>query len=174
MAIAQTPEQKKAAYESKQEAKTIIEGDTGSGRIVRRKRGILNGTESKLKVGNLLDGYHMHFMNDTGNRISDAQEAGYEFVHPKEVGGMANNNVTSRNTDLSEDKIRILVGTTNEGPLYAYLLKIRQDWYDEDQSDLEKRNDLVDNAIRNGQNAKSGTSSEGFYTPQGGISLKRN
>lgn len=173
MASAYTPEQKKAALEAKQAAKeTTIVGDTGEGRQVRRKRGVLNGTESKLKIGNLIEGFHLHWMNDNGNRIDDALDAGYEFVKPEEVGGMSNNNVTSRNQELSKDKVRLLVGTTQEGPLFAYLMKIRQDWYEEDQEALHEKNDAVDTAIRGGQNT-TGTSTEGFYVPREGIKLSR-
>ena len=42
----------------------------------------------------------------------------------------------------------------------------------EDQAEIQKRNDRVDDAIRGGVNVKDGTSSEGFYTPKGGISYK--
>jgi hypothetical protein len=168
-----TPEQKKQALESKIEAKeTTIVGDTGEGRTIRRKRGVLNGTESKMKINKLIEGFHLHWMNDERNRIDDALEAGYEFVKPEEVGGMSNNNVTSRNQELSKDKVRLLVGSTQEGPLFAYLMKIRQDWYDEDQGSLHEKNDTVDAAIRGGKTT-TGTSTDGFYVPREGIKLSR-
>lgn len=173
MARAYSPEEKKEALESKLEAKELtVVGDTGEGRKIRRKRGVLNGTESKMKVGNLIEGFHLHWMNDERNRINDALDAGYEFVKPEEVGGLSNNNVTSRNQELSKDKVRLLVGTTTEGPLFAYLMKIRQDWYDEDQASLHEKNDAVDAAIKGGKNT-AGTSSEGFYVPNEGIKLTR-
>ena len=81
-------------------------------------------------------------------------------------------NVTDRNTDLG-DKVRFLVGRTETGePMYAYLLKIRQDWYEEDQAALEQRNMLIDEAIRSGKNTKAGTNSDGFYVPREGIKYK--
>jgi len=52
------------------------------------------------------------------------------------------------------------------------LLKTKQEWHEEDQRELQKRNDRVDAAIRGGVNVKDGTSSDGFYTPKGGINYK--
>ena len=53
--------------------------------------------------------------------------------------------------------------------MYAYLMKIRQEWYDEDQAELQSRNDKIDNAIRSGKNVVG--EQPGFYVPQGGIKL---
>ena len=76
------------------------------------------------------------------------------------------------NTDLG-DKVRYLVGVAEKGDgLYAYLMKIRNEWWEEDQEEMQKRNDLVDDAIRGGTNVKAGTSSDGFYTPREGIKYK--
>ena len=136
-----------------------------------RVRNVFNGTQAKLTVNNQIPGYHMHIFNDEPGRIQTAVDGGWEFVTPDEVGGVKDS-VTSGNTDLG-DKVRFLVGTSEKGDgLYAYLLKIKQEWYDEDQAEIQKRNDRVDDAIRGGVNVASGTSAEGFYTPKGGISYK--
>ena len=126
-----------------------------------RQRGAFNGTRGKLQVGNTIPGYHLYIFNDTPGRITAASENGYEFVAPNEVGGLTAN-VVSRNTDLG-DKVRFLVGSNDGEPTYAYLMKIKQDWWDEDQKDLQKKNDQTDAAIRAGKLTKEGTSSEGFY-----------
>lgn len=142
-----------------------------SARQRTRKRNVFNGTETKLRVSNQIPGYHLHIFNDIAGRIQTALDAGYEFVAPSEVGGVSVN-VTDRNTDLG-DKVRFLVGRTETGePMYAYLLKIRQDWYEEDQAALEQRNMLIDEAIRSGKNTKAGTNSDGFYVPREGIKYK--
>lgn len=142
-----------------------------SARQRTRKRNVFNGTETKLRVSNQIPGYHLHIFNDIAGRIQSALDAGYEFVTPGEVGGVSVN-VTDRNTDLG-DRVRFLVGRTETGePMYAYLLKIRQDWYEEDQAALEQRNMLIDEAIRSGKNTKAGTNSDGFYVPREGIKYK--
>lgn len=136
-----------------------------------RVRNVFNATQAKLTVNKQIPGYHLHIFNDEPGRIQTAIDGGWEFVTPDEVGGVKDS-VTSGNTDLG-DKVRFLVGTSEKGDgLYAYLLKIKQEWYDEDQAEIQKRNDRVDDAIRGGVNVASGTSAEGFYTPKGGINYK--
>jgi len=164
MAKALTIEEKVAKSEGRLER---MREEQASGVVpTRKKRGVFNGTEVKLKVGKDIPGYHLHIMNDTPGRIQEALDGGYEFCTPDEVGGVVER-VTSTNTDVS-DRVRYLVGTdASGGPMYAYLMKIRQEWYEEDQDDLQERNNKIDAAIRSGQNTKDGTSSEGFYTPKG-------
>ena len=136
-----------------------------------RVRNVFNGTQAKLTVNNQIPGYHLHIFNDEPGRIQTAIDGGWEFVTPDEVGG-TKDSVTSGNTDLG-DKVRFLVGTSEKGDgLYAYLMKIKEEWWQEDQAEIQKRNDRVDDAIRSGVNVASGTSAEGFYTPKGGISYK--
>ena len=125
-----------------------------------RKKGVFNGTQSKLQVGKQIEGYHLHIFNDTPGRIQAATENGYEFVHPNEVDGVTEN-VTSRNLDLG-DKVRFLVGAGEKGdPLYAYLMKIKEEFWLEDQAQLQERNDKTDAAIRGGKTP--GVDSTGFY-----------
>jgi len=134
----------------------------------RRKKGVFNGTKQKLQVEGTISGYHLHVMNDDRNRLQDAQDNGYEFVTPDEIKGVSEN-VTSRNGDIGDSRVRFLVGTQENGqPLYAYLMKIKQEWFDEDQADLQKKNDMIDAAVRAG--AITGKN-PAFYVPQNGIKI---
>lgn len=142
---------------------------TTAERPVNKKRASFNGTEGKLRVNHQIEGCHLHIFNDTPGRIEHALAVGYEFVSPDEVGGTAIN-VVSRNTDLG-DKVRFLVGTEGTNPLYGYLMKIRNEFYKEDQADLQLKNDLSDKAIRSGKLNVAGQSSEGFY--DAGIKMSR-
>ena len=133
-----------------------------------RKRNVFNGTQGKLTVNAQIPGYHLHIFNDEPGRVQQALDGGWEFVKPEEVGGVGER-VTSVNTDLG-DKVRYLVGVAEKGDgLYGYLMKIREEWWLEDQEEMQKRNVLVDDAIRAGTNTKAGTSADGFYTPREGI-----
>ena len=136
----------------------------------RRKRNVFNGTQLKLTVNQTIPGYHLHVFTDDGNRIHEAEEAGYEFVAPKEVGGMSAN-VTSKNTDLG-DRVRFLVNPrTGEGSAkYGYLMKQREDWFKEDQTALATKNSMIDKSIRSG---KVTGNNPAFYVPKGGITLKQ-
>ena len=101
------------------------------------------------------------YKNKNKIQLSNAfQENGYEFVHPNEVDGVTEN-VTSRNLDLG-DKVRFLVGAGEKGePMYAYLMKIKEEFWLEDQAQLQERNDKTDAAIRQGKTP--GVDSSGFY-----------
>lgn len=169
-----TIEEKKERYLAKMDKPVeAVEVVTAEGaRKTRKKRGTFNGSEGKMSVNNLIPGYHLHWLNDEGGRITQAQDNGYEFVTATEVGGVVNSNVTDRNTDLGE-KVRVLVGRTEQGnPLYAYLMKIEQEWYDEDQRSISARNDKTDDAIRGGKVLADGQTSDGFYLPKGGIKMQ--
>jgi hypothetical protein len=138
----------------------------------RRRRNAFNGTEGKLTITGEIPGYHIHIMNDTPGRIATALDNGYEFVSPSEVS-TKEGNVTNTNTDLG-DKIRFRVGVDDSGNgLYAYVMKIRQEWYDEDRQALQGRVDAVDQAIKSGKMTANGHNAEGFYTPEGGIKYSK-
>jgi hypothetical protein len=133
----------------------------------RKRRNVFNGTEAKISVRTQIDGYHLHVFTDTGGRIQEAMDSGYEFVKPEEVGGVSEN-VVSRNGDLGE-RIRYLVNPRAEGSeQYGYLMKIRQEWYEEDQAELQTKNNLIDASIRKGKITGDNPS---FYTPRDGIKL---
>jgi hypothetical protein len=136
----------------------------------RRKKNVFNGTQSKLSVNHTIPGYHLHVFTDEGNRIYEAQEAGYEFVAPEEVGGISEN-VVSRNTDVG-NRVRYLVNPrTGEGSAkYGYLMKQREEWYKEDQAALAAKNNLIDNTIRKG---KITGDNPNFYVRRDGIQLKQ-
>ena len=153
---------RKEKQEEKKEAPPpAVDGTT------RKRRNVFNGTEAKLGVRTQIAGYHLHIFTDTGGRIQEAIDSGYEFVTPTEVGGVSEN-VVSRNGDLGE-RIRYLVNPRAEGTeQYGYLMKTRQEWYEEDQADLQAKNNRIDDAIRGG---KVTGENSGFYIPKGGIKL---
>jgi hypothetical protein len=157
--------EKKAALQESQQAPT----PSSDGTATRRRRNTFNGTDLKLNVRNQIPGYHLHVFTDTGSRIQEALDGGWEFVKPDEVGGVSEN-VVSRNGDLGE-RIRYLVNPrSGEGSdKYGYLMKIRQEWYEEDQAELQKKNQRIDAAIRGGKITGDNPS---FYVPRGGISVK--
>jgi hypothetical protein len=163
MPKALTMEEKVAKVENKIAAKTE--------KKTRGKRASFNGTQGKLHVAHQIEGYHTHIFNDSPGRIQHATDVGYEFVSPEEIGGVSTN-VVSRNTDVG-DKVRFLVGTSDNGDaLYAYLMKIRQEFYEEDQDEVQSKLDLVDEAIRGGRLTGDGQSADHRY--DAGIKISRN
>jgi hypothetical protein len=162
MPKALTPQEKMEKVEAKIEAKEV--------KKTRGKRATFNGTQGKLHIAHQIEGYHTHIFNDSPGRIAFAQDVGYEFVSPDEIGGVSIN-VVSRNTDVG-DKVRFLVGTAETGEaLYAYLMKIRQEFYEEDQNEAQAKIDLVDEAIRGGRLTGDGQSADHRY--DAGIKISR-
>jgi hypothetical protein len=166
MPRALTYEEKRDRNMAAQQVQQETPAASASG-AVRRRRNVFNGTEAKLSVHHQIPGYHLHVFTDVGGRIQTALDSGYEFVTPDEVGGVSEN-VVSRNGDLGE-RIRFLVNPRAEGSeQYGYLMKQRQEWYEEDQAELQAKNNRIDEAIRGG---KITGENSGFYVPQGGIKL---
>jgi hypothetical protein len=133
----------------------------------RRRRNVFNGTEPKLGVRSQILGYHLRIFTDSNSRIQEALDSGYEFVKADEVGGVSEN-VVSRNGDLGE-KVRFLVNPRALGnEQYGYLMKIRNEWFEEDQDALQQKNNRIDASIRKG---KVMGDNPGFYSPQGGIKI---
>lgn len=115
---------------------------------------------TKLSVNLNVPGYHLYWCNDTENQIADAQAGGYEFVTPKEIG------------EVREDsQVMRRVGTKKDGsPLYAYLLKIKQEWHEEDKAQLAEIDDQFERAIRRGKLSEQ----PGDARYDGGIQFRTN
>ena len=124
-----------------------------------RKRIPFGAPRTKLEVPYKPEGYHLHWVNDDAGRIFAAQQGYYEFVTPDEVG-----------MDKTEDnKVKVLVGkNTQNGPLFAYLMKIQQEYYDEDQKFINSRQDDFEKALKQMGNNQNG---EHGYVPKEGIKL---
>ena len=65
--------------------------------------------------------------DDAGARIFVFKEAGYEFVQMEEVSGIGENNV------YTTDNVGSIVARPDGSGRYLFLMKIRKEWYDEDQ-----------------------------------------
>lgn len=143
----------------------------------RGRRTSINAPQQRLAVLNTIPGYHLCWTNDEDNRIEFALDAGYEFVNKAEVG-MARSAPVPTNNDVG-DRVRQWVGTKRDNsPLYAYLMKIPEDWHREDLAIPHDKAQETLRAIHKGRvapgaNGESG-SVENVYVPQGGIEMKES
>lgn len=113
----------------------------------RPQRASFGSPRQKLSV-RPIEGFHLHWVNDSPGRVEEAQEGGYEFVGEEEiaVAGQAKQS----NSDLGT-RVKRLVGRGEDGnALFAYLMKIPIDWYEQDQKVIQDRVDAVDNMIKRG------------------------
>lgn len=103
-----------------------------------------------------IPGYHLHWMMGTVERLEQARRAGYEFVERGEVEvietGLANDPSGDGNTDLGSQVSLVAGGLTTSGqPARLVLMKLRQEYWDEDQKALEAKSDALVAALRAGK-----------------------
>lgn len=131
----------------------------------RKKRVPLGAQRIKGIVANQDPKFHYHWISDSPGRIGRALDGGYTLV-PKEgvdvgTAGDANANLGSMVSQYA--------GRDESGqPYNRYLMRIRKEWYDEDQASKQAEVDNTDRAIRAGK-FKRGASPDKEYIPKDGI-----
>lgn len=132
----------------------------------RRRRSMSGGTQ-KLSLPEHITqamwekGFRLYWMRDDPGRLEAAKEAGYEFVKADEVA--VNDFITPGNGDLGTNVSRAS-GDTREGgqAVRMYLMKIKREWYDEDQQDLANMNERIDAILKRGVTQDKPDGLEGF------------
>jgi hypothetical protein len=120
-----------------------------------RKRIPMSTPVRKLEVPEI-PGYHLHWFMNTSARVQRAIEGGYEFVDEREVRinsvALGGDSASSGNTDMGS-RVTVLSGSeldTDGQPARLVLMKIKLEWYEEDQKLNEDRNERVAEALRGG------------------------
>ena len=106
----------------------------------------------KLEVGEI-PGFHLHWF--LGKYVNRALQGGYEFVSTEEVAtnqiALGASGSISGSADLGS-KVSVISGEGEHGKTEVlYLMKIRQEWWEEDQKTLGARNKQIELAIKGGQ-----------------------
>lgn len=103
-----------------------------------------------------IPGYHLHWFLGTAERLQRAIDGGYEFVDPREAQinsvNLGGDSAISGNTDMGS-RVSVVSGQEvgKDGqPIRLVLMKIKQEWWDEDQKLVEQRNEQVAAALRGG------------------------
>lgn len=139
-----------------------------------KNRKPFGGFTKKLEVANEIPGHTLYWINDEGSRVPECLRAGFQFVTSDEVS-MANDGVIPLNTDLG-DRISRPVGTKGNDAMYAYLMKLPNEFVEQDQQAKDARNEAIAMAIRGGGGRVAGVevSQDGTtYTPKSvGVSVK--
>lgn len=112
--------------------------------VQRKTRVPLGVPRAKLQAPEI-KGFRTRWINDYTGRIEQAIAGGYEHVYEKDLQGEAGN------TDLGEKVSRIVGRNEDASPLRAFLMKIKEEWYQEDQRAKRKQLDETDAAIRRGK-----------------------
>lgn len=131
----------------------------------REERIPLGISRLKMKVPEI-PGFHLRWINDEPGRLVDARDGGYEFVLNDEIDGkFGDTDIDQTNRDLGVKVCRSVSKTTG---LKAYLMKIRQEYFDADQKAKQIEIDETDRKIHNGK-LKDFVSQ---YVPKDGIQIR--
>ena len=108
-----------------------------------------------------LEGYVPRWIKDTKSRIRDALRAGYEPIYRDGIKAGSGEDL---NTDMGT-WVSQVTGTDEGGrPEICYAMKIKKEWYKQDQANKQKQVDSIDEAIR-GEGVNS-QQNDGRYVKQ--------
>lgn len=120
-----------------------------------RKRVPMSVPVQRLEVPEI-PGFHLHWFLSTPARLQRALDGGYEFVDSRDIRinnvSLGGNSAQSGNTDMGS-RVSVVSGQEigQDGqPARLILMKIRQEWYEEDQKLVDGRNEQVAAALRGG------------------------
>jgi hypothetical protein len=109
-----------------------------AGRVTRTPVGSRNILTVKGKDPN----YEYRIVNDVDDRIEQFKEAGYEIVSNSSDVQVGDKRVNSASSEGSVKQMAVGQGTK------AYLMKIKKDWFQEDQQAKQRRVDELEKATK--------------------------
>jgi hypothetical protein len=101
------------------------------------------GKRNRLSIKNRKEGFHYRIVNDTDDRIQQLQEQGYEIVPQEEVGQVGDKRVDNPSAPGSSSYLSVGQGTK------AVVMRIREDWYKEDQAAKQAQIEEVERTMNN-------------------------
>lgn len=132
-----------------------------SGRNTRVPLGV---ARSKLTVAGRT-GYVRRWINDYDGRLQNAQDGGYEFVQNEAVKQIGDADIDNENRDMGARVSRVVDKTTGQR---AYLMEIKEEFYQEDQKTKVKKVEETDRRIRKGKLEEV----DGGYVPDEGRGIQ--
>lgn len=99
---------------------------------------------SRLSARGKEDGYEYRFINDDGDRIAQKMEEGWEHV-PKSAVKVGDKRVDNVSPEGSVSQVYVGSG---ENPKKGFLMRIRKDWYEEDQKAKQDYVDATEQATK--------------------------
>jgi hypothetical protein len=118
-----------------------------SGRV---RRTPINGTRNRLNIRGKEPGYVYRIVNDTDDRVKTFEEMGYEVVTDPSVS-VGDKRVATATKEGSPVKISVGQG------VQAYVMRQKQEWYDEDQQKKQEHVNELESSM------KRDSEKEGFY-----------
>ena len=107
----------------------------------RPRRTSINGQRNVLTVQGKDPAYEYRIVNDTEDRITTLQEMGYEIVTDKNVS-VGDKRIANPTQEGSPVKVSVGQGTQ------AYVMRQKQEFFDEDQASKNARNDELESGMK--------------------------
>ena len=127
----------------------------GGKTTAERKRIPMSVPVQRLETAEI-PGYHLHWFTSSPERLQRAIDGGYEFVDEREMKinnvSLGGDSAASGNADLGS-RVSVVSGQElgKDGqPVRLILMKIKQEWWDDDQKQVEARNTKVRDALLGG------------------------
>jgi hypothetical protein len=130
----------------------------------RNTRVPLGVARSKLTVAGR-PGYRRRWINDSEGRLQNAQDGGYEFVMNENVAQIGDADIGNENRDLGARTSRVVDSGTGQR---AYLMEIKEEFYQEDQRAKVAKVEETDRRIRKGKLEEV----DGGYVPDDGKGIQ--
>lgn len=108
---------------------------------VRAKRTPING-RNVLSVSNKQAGYHYRFVNDMGDRVQSFLDNGWEQVAADDVI------VGDRRVAAAKGLGSKAQASVNKDGTKAFVMRIKQEWFDEDQAEKAKHVDELEKSMK--------------------------
>lgn len=111
----------------------------------KNNRTPLGKVRRKLSYDNQDPDYVYRWVNDNDMRIRDAIEGGYEFVEKEKKGDHAGDeDVANTEAGVGSGISKVV----NKNGTRAFLMRIKKEWYEEDQAEKQKIPDAIEEQIR--------------------------
>ena len=99
------------------------------------------GTRNVLTVNGKDPNYHYRVVNDSGDRIQEFLDGGYELVSKDSVR-VGDKRVGSATAEGSKSQVSVGQG------MKGYVMRIRKEWYEEDQATKQRRVNALESSTR--------------------------
>lgn len=104
------------------------------------RRSSINGTRNVLNISGKEPGYQYRVVNDVGDRIEQLKAIGYEIV---EDSGVQVGDRRIANPTKEGSPVKVSVG----GGVQGYVMRIKQEWYDEDKAKKDAHVDNIEKGL---------------------------
>ena len=104
------------------------------------RRASINGTRNVLNISGKEPGFVYRVVNDVGDRVEQLKAIGYEIV---EDSGVQVGDRRVANPTKEGSPVKVSVG----GGIQGYVMRIKQEWYDEDRARKDAHVDEIEKGL---------------------------